>query len=84
LPYKADTVTGGIWWDEEAGAIRWEGMLAAGESHVFTYEVQGPSPIIPHDSTYVNEVVIEDGVHAPIVRSASVLANPQATPTPER
>jgi len=81
LPYKAGSALGGIWWDDTAGAIKWQGTLAVGESRVFIFQVHGPLPPIPHDTIYTNEVTIDDGVHPPFVRSASVLANPQLTPT---
>ena len=81
LPYKAGSATGGIWWDDVAGAIRWEGTLAVGESHIFMFSVYGPVPPISHNTIYTNEVTIDDGVHPPFVRSASVLANPEPTPT---
>jgi len=81
LPYKAGSAVGGIWWDDVAGAIKWQGTLAVGESRVFMFTVHGPVPPIPHDTIYTNEVTIDDGVHPPFVRSASVLANPWPTPT---
>ncbi|MBC8449936.1 MAG: DUF11 domain-containing protein, partial [Chloroflexi bacterium] len=81
LPYKAGSATGGIWWDDAAGMIRWQGTLAVGDSRVFMFSVHGPVPPIPHDTVYTNEVTIDDGVHAPFVRRASVLANPWPTPT---
>ena len=81
LPYKAGSALDGIWWDDTAGAIKWQGTLAVGESRIFTFQVHGPSPPIPHYTIYTNEVTIDDGVHPPFVRSASVLANPQPTPT---
>ena len=81
LPYKAGSAVHGIWCDGTAGAIKWQGTLAVGESRIFTFQVHGPSPPIPHDTIYTNEVTIDDGVHPPFVRSASVLANPQPTPT---
>ena len=82
LPYKAGSAVGGIWWDDAAGAIKWQGTLAVGESRIFMFTVHGPQPTIPHDTTYINEVTIDDSVHPPFVRSASVLANPWPTPTP--
>ena len=81
LPYKAGSALGGIWWDDVAGAIKWQGTLAINESHVFTFAVHGPVPTIPYDTIYTNEVTIDDGVHPPFVRSASILANPEPTPT---
>lgn len=82
LPYKAGSATGGIWWDDVAGAIKWQGTLAVGESRVFMFTVHGPVPTIPYDTIYTNEVTIDDGVHPPFMRRASVLANPQPTSTP--
>ena len=81
LPYKAGSALGGIWWDDVAGAIKWQGTLAVDESHVFTFAVHGPVPTIPYDTIYTNKVTIDDGVHPPFVRSASILANPEPTPT---
>ena len=81
LPYKAGSAIGGIWWDDRADMIRWQGMLAVGESRVFMFSVHGPVPPIPHDTVYTNEVTIDDGAHPPFVRRASVLANPWPTPT---
>ena len=81
LPYKAGSAMGGIWWDDAAGMIRWQGTLAVGDSRVFMFSVHGPVPPIPHDTVYTNEVTIDDGVHPPFVRRASVLANPWPTPT---
>ncbi len=82
LPYKAGSATGGIWWDDGAGMIRWQGTLAPQESRVFLFTVHGPVPPIPPNTVYTNEVRIADGVHPIVVRSASVLANPGPTPTP--
>ena len=81
LPYWAGSASGGIWWDDVAGAIKWQGTLAVSESRVFMFTVHGPVPTIPYDTTYTNEVTIDDGVHPPFMRSASVLANPQPTST---
>ena len=81
LPYKAGSAVGGIWWDDIAMAIKWQGTLTASESRVFMFSVHGPLPTIPYDTIYTNEVTIDDGVHPPFVRRASVLANPQPTPT---
>ncbi|MEA3334574.1 MAG: sugar-binding protein [Chloroflexota bacterium] len=81
LPYLAGSAIGGIWWDDTAGAIRWQGSLEAGDSRVFQFSVHGPVPVIPHNTTISNEVIIDDGVHDPFVRSVEVLANPGPTPT---
>jgi hypothetical protein len=81
LPYKAGSALGGIWWDDGAGAIKWQGLLGVNESRVFIFQVHGILPPIPFDTIYTNEVTIDDGVHPAFVRSASVLANPQPTPT---
>jgi hypothetical protein len=84
LPYKTGSAVGGIWWDDPATAIRWQGTLGAHESRVFMFTVHGPVPPVPANTVYTNEVTIDDGVHPAFVRRASVLANPQdtATPTP--
>ena len=82
LPYKAGSAVGGIWWDDVAGAIKWEGTLEVASSRIFIFAVHGPQPPVSPNTVYTNEVMIDDGVHAPFVRSASVLANPQPTPTP--
>jgi uncharacterized repeat protein (TIGR01451 family) len=81
LPYKAGSALGGIWWDDIASAIKWDGTLAVGVSRKFLFSVHGPEPPIAPNTIYTNEVTIDDGVHPPFVRSASVLANPQLTPT---
>jgi len=81
MAYKDGTASGGLWWDDAAGALRWQGEVAAGAERVLSFLVRGPTPIIAHGSLLVNDVVIDDGVHAPFVRSASVLANPWPTPT---
>ena len=81
LPYMENSATGGLWWDEETQTLRWEGTINAADSRTFQYVVHGPSPIIPHDTRYWNELVIDDGVHPPFTRSAVVLANPWPTPT---
>jgi hypothetical protein len=76
LPYRVGTASGGIWWDDRAGAMRWQGGLAAGESRVFSFVTHGPKPPLPQDTIYTNRVTIDDGVHPPLVRSVSVVANP--------
>ena len=82
LPYRVGSASGGIWWDDIAGAIRWQGRLESGESRVFTFSTYGPVPPVPHNTVYTNRVTIDDGVHPALVRSVSVLANPEATATP--
>jgi len=81
LPYKAGSASGGIWWDDGVGAMRWEGSLAVYESRVFTFAVHGPLQSVPSNTVYTNEVSISDGVHPPVIRSVSVLANPSPTAT---
>jgi len=81
LPYKAGTALGGIWWDDGAGAIRWEGLLGAYESRVFMFTVYGPLPGISYGTVYTNEAIISDGVHAPILPRASVVVNRVLTAT---
>ena len=82
LPYKAGSAVGGIWWDDAAGAIKWQGTLAIGEARAFMFTTYGPVPPVPHNTIYTNEVTIDDGVHPAFVRSVSVLANPEVTATP--
>jgi hypothetical protein len=79
LFYTAGSASGGLWWDDSAGLIRWEGELSAGETRQFTYTVHGPSPPLAHDTLLCNSVTINDGVHPPFERQASVLANPRPT-----
>jgi len=72
------------------GAIKWQGTLVVDESRLFMFTVHGPPPTTPPGTIITNEVTIDDGVHAPFVRSASVLvslqptATPTTTPTPTR
>jgi hypothetical protein len=92
LYYKTGSASGGIWWDDLALTLRWEGTLPAGESRVLSYVVHGPHPPLAHDTLFENEARIDDGVHPPFVLSASVLANPRptasatatSTPTPSQ
>lgn len=81
LPYMAGSAMGGIWWDDAAGLIRWQGTIAAGESRLFQFGVRGPTPPIAHNTIYTNRVTLSDGVNPPIERSVDVLANPAPTPT---
>lgn len=81
LPYMAGSVMGGIWWDDAAGLIRWQGTIAAGDSRLFQFQVRGPTPPIAHNTIYTNRVTLDDGVNPPIERSVDVLANPAPTPT---
>ena len=81
LPYLAGSAVGGITWDDAAGAIKWQGSLAAGESRVFQFGVHGPTPVIPYNTIYTNRVTLREGNNAPIERSVDVLANPAPTPT---
>ena len=81
LPYLAGSAVGGITWDDAAGAIKWQGSLAAGESRVFQFGVHGPIPTIPYNTIYTNRVTLREGTNTPIERSVDVLANPAPTPT---
>ena len=81
LSYVAGSATGGIWWDDGAGLIRWQGTIAAGDSRIFQFRVHGPTPPIAHNTIYTNRVTLTDGVNPPIVRSIDVLANPSPTAT---
>ncbi len=81
LPYVVGSAMGGIWWDDAAGTIRWQGTVAAGESRLFQFRVRGPTPPIPHNTVYTNRVILSDGVNPSIERSVDVLANPAPTPT---
>ena len=82
LTYFPGTVTGGATYDEGLRAILWNGLMEPGRVVTITFKTSGPVPIIPHDTVIVNTAVIEDGVHPPLERSVSVLANPWPTPTP--
>jgi hypothetical protein len=81
LPYLAGSAVGGIWWDDGAGAVRWEGTLAVNETRLMRFKTHGPTPVIPHDTVYINTALLYDGVNPPVQISASVLANPAPTPT---
>lgn len=81
LSYVAGSATGGIWWDDVAGLIRWQGTIAAGDSRTFQFRVHGPTPPIAHNTIYTNRVILTDGVNPQIVRSIDVLANPSPTAT---
>jgi uncharacterized repeat protein (TIGR01451 family) len=82
LPYVVGSAMGGIWWDDAAGLIRWQGTIVSGESRLFQFRVRGPTPPIAHNTIYTNRVTLSDGVHPPLERSVDVLANPWPTPTP--
>jgi photosystem II stability/assembly factor-like uncharacterized protein len=82
LPYKTGSALGGIWWDDVQGAIRWEGTVEMGGSRLFMFTVYGPLPTTPPGTMITNEVTIDDGVHPPLVRSASVIISGQPTGTP--
>jgi uncharacterized repeat protein (TIGR01451 family) len=81
LPYKAGSAVGGLEWNDMGGNLSWNGTVLAHESRMFTYRVHGYAPPIPCDTLYVNLAEIDDGIHAPFARGASVLANPRPTPT---
>jgi hypothetical protein len=81
LAYVPGSAEGGIWWDDGARSIRWQGTLAHGESRLFQFRVYGPAPGIPFNTVYTNRVIIRDGTGQATERTADVLANP-ATPTP--
>ncbi len=81
LTYLDSSISGGAVYNPEMDAITWAGTLAGGESHTISFGCNGPSPIIPHDSLIVNEVVIDDGVNAPFARSVAIIGNPWPTPT---
>ncbi len=82
LTYLDSSVSGGAVYNEDTDTITWAGSLEAGETHTITFGCNGPSPIIPHDTLITNEVVIDDGVHAPFTRSVTITGNPWPTPTP--
>ena len=82
LTYLDDSISGGAVYDSETNTITWVGSLAGGESHTISFGCDGPSPIIPHDTLIVNEVVIDDGIHAPFARNVTVIGNPWPTATP--
>ena len=82
LTYLDNTISGGAVYDPGIDTITWAGSLEAGETHTISFGCDGPSPIVPHDTLIVNEVVIDDGVHAPFARSVTVIGNPLPTPTP--
>jgi len=81
LTYLDDSVSGGAVYNPEKDVVTWAGSLAAGEEHTISFGCSGPSPIVPHDTLIVNEVVIEDGVNAPFARSVTIIGNPLPTPT---
>jgi uncharacterized repeat protein (TIGR01451 family) len=82
LTYFPETVRGGAVYDPETDTITWAGSLASGETHTITFGCIGPLPTIAHDTPIVNEVLIDDGVHTPFIRSVTVIANPCPTATP--
>jgi len=82
LTYLDGTVTGDAVYDPETDAITWAGSLASGETHTITFGCSGPAPPIPHNSPIINQVVIDDGVHAPFIKFVTILANPWPTATP--
>ena len=81
LPYKAGSALGGIRWDDILGVIWWRGIIESRQSRIFMFRVHGPEPIVPPNTLYTNEVVIDDGVHPPFVRAASILVHPEPTST---
>ena len=81
LPYRTGSALGGIRWDDLRGEIWWNGILGSGESRVFMFKVHGLEPIVPHNTVYINEAIIDDGVHPPFVRSATILLAPEPTST---
>jgi uncharacterized repeat protein (TIGR01451 family) len=82
LTYLDGTVTGGAVYNAETDTITWSGSLASGETHTISFGCSGPVPIIPHDSPITNQVVIDDGFHAPFIRFVTIIANPWPTATP--
>jgi len=82
LTYLDGTVSGDAVYDPETETITWAGSLAAGETYTITFGCNGPAPPIPHDSPIINQVVIDDGFHAPFVRFVTIIANPWPTVTP--
>jgi uncharacterized repeat protein (TIGR01451 family) len=82
LTYFPETVRGGAVYNPETDTITWAGSLASGETHTITFGCIGPLPTIPYDTLITNEVLIDDGVHTPFIRSVTVIANPCPTATP--
>lgn len=76
LPYRAGSAIGGIWWDDAAGAIRWQGTLAVGESRIFQFQVHGPLPNVPPNTVITNRATLNDGVNPSLEVSVDVVANP--------
>ncbi|MBC7223226.1 MAG: DNRLRE domain-containing protein, partial [Anaerolineae bacterium] len=82
LTYVPGSATAGATYDADLNAVLWNGLLEAGEAVTIQFQTSGPVPPIPHDTVIVNTALIDDGVHPPLERSVSVLANPWPTPTP--
>jgi uncharacterized repeat protein (TIGR01451 family) len=82
LTYFPGTVSGDAFYNSETNTITWAGSLASGETHTIRFGCSGPLPTIPHDTSIINEVVIDDGVHVPFTRSVTIIANPWPTATP--
>ena len=76
LPYMVGSATGGIWWDDGAGAIRWQGALPAGESRIFQFQVHGPLPGVPANTVLTNSATLSDGVNPPVEVRVDVVVNP--------
>ena len=84
LGYLPDTLTstaGNAIYSAAHNAVRWSGFIASAETVTITFGMSGPSPILPHDTSIENRVVIDDGVHEPFARAVTILANPWPTPT---
>ena len=87
LTYLPDTLAssaGNATYNQTFNAVLWSGFLMPSETVTITFGMAGPNPILPHDTTIENRVVIDDGVHEPFARAVTILANPWPTATPTK
>ncbi|NLE75788.1 MAG: DUF11 domain-containing protein, partial [Chloroflexi bacterium] len=82
LTYVPGSATAGAAYDADLNAVLWQGVLGTDEAVEVAFVTAGPMPPLAHDTAIVNTAIIHDGVHLPLERSVTVLANPWPTPTP--
>jgi len=81
VTYVPGSATGGATYDGALNAVLWNGRMETGQVVAISFRVSGPFPTIPPNTPIINNVIINDGVHGPFIRSVLVIANTALTPT---
>jgi hypothetical protein len=82
LPETLLSTAGNGTYDAASNALLWSGLIERGVTVTITFGMAGPSPILAHDTSIENRVIIDDGIHPPFTRAVTIIANPWPTPTP--